>query len=172
MGGVGSGKTYTSIFWAASQYGVDFFTEERPLIVITTAMKRDLIEKGAEKPDWQQSLENCGIHNYIVDSWQNIEKYYNISNSVFIFDEQRVVGYGKWGKCFIKTAWNDNKWILLSATPGDVWMDYMPVFIANKFYRNRLSSPLVMLYGIHMLNSLRLRSISARRFLRNTGTKS
>ena len=137
MGGVGSGKTYTSIFWAASQYGVDFFTEEKPLIIITTAMKRDLIEKGAEKPDWQQSLENCGIHNYIVDSWQNIEKYYNISNSVFIFDEQRVVGYGKWGKCFIKTAWNDNKWILLSATPGDVWMDYMPVFIANKFYRNK-----------------------------------
>ena len=69
MGGVGSGKTYTSIFWAASQYGVNFFTEERPLIVITTAMKRDLIEKGAEKPDWQQSLENCGIYHYIVDSW-------------------------------------------------------------------------------------------------------
>ena len=92
MGGVGSGKTYTSIFWAASQYGVDFFTEERPLVVITTAMKRDLIERGADKPDWQQSLENCGITNYIVDSWQNIEKYEHIKNSVFIFDEQRVVG--------------------------------------------------------------------------------
>lgn len=137
MGGVGSGKTYTSIFWAASQYGVDFFTEDRPLVVITTAMKRDLIERGADKPDWQQSLENCGITNYIVDSWQNIEKYEHIKNSVFIFDEQRVVGYGKWGKSFIRTCWKDNRWILLSATPGDVWMDYMTVFIANKFYRNK-----------------------------------
>ena len=137
MGGVGSGKTYTSIFWAASQYGVDFFTEERPLVVITTAMKRDLIERGADKPDWQQSLENCGITNYIVDSWQNITKYEHIKNSVFIFDEQRVVGYGKWGKSFIRTCWKDNKWILLSATPGDVWMDYMTVFIANRFYRNK-----------------------------------
>lgn len=137
MGGVGSGKTYTSIFWAASQYGVDFFTEDRPLVVITTAMKRDLIERGADKPDWQQSLENCGITNYIVDSWQNIEKYEHIKNSVFIFDEQRVVGYGKWGKSFIRTCWKDNKWILLSATPGDVWMDYMTVFIANRFYRNK-----------------------------------
>lgn len=137
MGGVGSGKTYTSIFWAASQYGVDFFTEDHPLIVITTAMKRDLIERGADKPDWQQSLENCGITNYIVDSWQNITKYEHIKNSVFIFDEQRVVGYGKWGKSFIRTCWKNNKWILLSATPGDVWMDYMTVFIANKFYRNK-----------------------------------
>ena len=137
MGGVGSGKTYTSIFWAASQYGVEFFTEDRPLVVITTAMKRDLIERGADKPDWQQSLENCGITNYIVDSWQNIEKYEHIKNSVFIFDEQRVVGYGKWGKSFIRTCWKDNKWILLSATPGDVWMDYMTVFIANRFYRNK-----------------------------------
>lgn len=137
MGGVGSGKTYTSIFWAASQYGVDFFTEDRPLVVITTAMKRDLIERGSDKPDWQQSLENCGITNYIVDSWQNIEKYEHIKNSVFIFDEQRVVGYGKWGKSFIRTCWKDNKWILLSATPGDVWMDYMTVFIANRFYRNK-----------------------------------
>ena len=137
MGGVGSGKTYTSIFWAASQYGVDFFTEDRPLVVITTAMKRDLIERGADKPDWQQSLENCGISNYIVDSWQNITKYEYIKNSVFIFDEQRVVGYGKWGKSFIRTCWKDNKWILLSATPGDVWMDYMTVFIANRFYRNK-----------------------------------
>lgn len=137
MGGVGSGKTYTSIFWAASQYGVDFFTEDRPLVVITTAMKRDLIERGADKPDWQQSLENCGITNYIVDSWQNITKYEHIKNSVFIFDEQRVVGYGKWGKSFIRTCLKDNKWILLSATPGDVWMDYMTVFIANKFYRNK-----------------------------------
>lgn len=137
MGGVGSGKTYTSIFWAASQYGADYFTKDRPLVVITTAMKRDLIEVGHEKPDWQESLDNCGITNYIVDSWQNIEKYQEIKNTVFIFDEQRVVGYGKWGKAFIRICWKENKWILLSATPGDTWMDYMTVFIANKFYRNK-----------------------------------
>lgn len=137
MGGVGSGKTFTSIFWAASQYGASFFTKDKPLIVITTAMKRDLIELGKDKPDWQSSLEACGITNYIVDSWQNIEKYQHITDSVFIFDEQRVVGYGKWGKAFIRTCWKNNKWILLSATPGDVWMDYMTIFIANKFYRNK-----------------------------------
>ena len=137
MGGVGSGKTFTSIFWAASQYGASFFTKDKPLIVITTAMKRDLIEPGKDKADWQSSLEACGITNYIVDSWQNIEKYQHITDSVFIFDEQRVVGYGKWGKAFIRTCWKNNKWILLSATPGDVWMDYMTIFIANKFYRNK-----------------------------------
>ena len=137
LGGVGSGKTFTSIFWAASQYGASFFTKDKPLIVITTAMKRDLIELGKDKPDWQSSLEACGITNYIVDSWQNIHKYEHITYSVFIFDEQRVVGYGKWGKAFIRTCWKNNKWILLSATPGDVWMDYMTIFIANKFYRNK-----------------------------------
>lgn len=137
MGGVGSGKTYTSIFWAAYQYGAHFFTKDKPLIIITTAMKRDLIEPGKDKADWQDSLENCGITNYIVDSWQNIGKYEHITNSVFIFDEQRVVGYGKWGKAFIRICWKNNKWILLSATPGDVWMDYMTIFIANRFYRNK-----------------------------------
>ena len=69
LGGVGSGKTYTSIFWYMSNY------PEKPLIVITTAMKRDTVEKGKDKPDWQSSLDACGVEEYIVDSWNNIKKY-------------------------------------------------------------------------------------------------
>lgn len=132
LGGVGSGKTYTSIFWYMLNY------PEKPLIVITTAMKRDTVEKGKDKPDWQSSLDACGVKDYIVDSWNNIKKYTDIKNSVFIFDEQRVVGYGTWAQSFIQIArFNNNKWILLSATPGDVWMDYVPLFIANGLYKHK-----------------------------------
>lgn len=132
LGGVGSGKTYTSIFWYMLNY------PERPLVVITTAMKRDTVEKGKDKPDWQSSLDACGVEEYIVDSWNNIKKYTDTKNSVFIFDEQRVVGYGTWAQSFIQIArFNNNKWILLSATPGDVWMDYVPLFIANGLYKHK-----------------------------------
>lgn len=128
IGGVGSGKTYAGIFWAALQ--------EKPIIIITTASKRDMIKPGHEKADWQESLELCGITNYIVDSWNNINKYDQVSQSVFVFDEQGASGFGSWAKTFIKIA-KKNSWILMSATPADKWIHYMPIFIANGFYKNK-----------------------------------
>lgn len=122
-GGTGSGKTYTSLFFYKEKY----FT--RPLYVITTAKKRD-------DKDWQNESENIGIKNITVDSWNNIEKYKDVENAFFIFDEQRVVGYGKWAKTFIKIS-RHNAWILATATPADTWMDYIPVFIANGYYKNK-----------------------------------
>lgn len=133
LGGVGSGKTYTSIFWAHANLSS---VSNKTIHVITTAMKRDLIEAGKDKPDWQSSLEDCGITDYVVDSWNNVDKYIHIKNSLFIFDEQRVVGTGKWAKSFITIAHN-NKWVLCSATPGDTYLDYLSIFLANGFYRNK-----------------------------------
>lgn len=132
IGGVGSGKTYASIFWSA------YYNTGKKVYVIATAMKRDYIEKGKDKPDWQQSLEDCGIFDYVVDSWNNIKKYTDVKDAVFIFDEQRVVGWGTWAKSFIKIT-QQNTWILLSATPGDTWLDYLAVFVANGFYKNKSS---------------------------------
>ena len=138
-GGVGSGKTRTSLAYYYMKIcggklkinGCGRTTVPKhkiPLYVITTGKTRD-------SGSWiYESLIFYDV-NPIVDSWNNIKKYENVKNAFFIFDEQRVVGYGAWSKTFIKIA-RHNKWILLSATPGDSWIEYAPVFIANGFYRN------------------------------------
>lgn len=136
VGGTGSGKSRTAlVYFFSKECGgkiVDKFEEVKkhiPLYIITTAAKRD-------KKEWEDELKEFPILQVTIDSWNNIKKYVDIKDSFFIFDEQRVVGSGAWSKSFIKIT-KSNKWILLSATPGDSWMDYIPVFIANGFYKNR-----------------------------------
>ena len=150
-GGVGSGKSMTSLAYYYLQNGGDISflmgdeyvtmddVQIKDLYIITTARKRDTQE-------WEGELANFLLSTHpdtslyknkvVVDSWNNIGKYADIKNAFFIFDEQRVVGSGAWVKAFLKIA-KVNQWILLSATPGDTWQDYIPVFITNGFYKNR-----------------------------------
>ena len=145
-GGVGSGKSRTSLAYYYKEQGGVLGTKNyvrmknpKDLYIITTARKRDTLEWEGELSYFLLST-NPKVNGYknrvIVDSWNNIQKYKNVTNSFFIFDEQRVVGSGVWVKSFLKIT-KSNDWILLSATPGDTWQDYIPVFIANGFYRNR-----------------------------------
>lgn len=139
-GGVGSGKSRTALAYyylkeAKGTLEINGHGRTRemridiPLYIITTAHKRDLRE-------WELECRFFPGVEPIVDSWNNIQKYKDVKKAFFIFDEQRVVGYGAWSKAFIKIS-KSNRWILLSATPGDTWMDYVPVFIANGFYPNK-----------------------------------
>lgn len=144
-GGVGTGKSRTGLYYYCKEQGGDMdpyvpMKKPKDLYIITTAKKRDTFE-------WQQELlpfylttdekENIWYKNkVVVDSWNNIPKYVGVKDSFFIFDEDRVTGKGVWVKSFLKIAKN-NDWIVLSATPGDTWEDYIPVFIANGFYKNR-----------------------------------
>ena len=150
-GGVGSGKSLTSLSYFYLQMGGDrdFLTgglytpmddaEIKDLYIITTARKRDTLEWEGELAPFLLST-HPELMNYkskvIVDSWNNIKKYKEVTGAFFIFDEQRVVGSGEWVKSFLKIA-KSNEWILLSATPGDTWSDYIPVFVANGFYKNK-----------------------------------
>lgn len=162
VGGVGSGKSRTSIGYFFEKVGgalepvkeTNVSTGEEEIVgykiakypkghvpdlyIITTARKRDTHEWEIELGLYSMSTDT-DIHEMpnrvVVDSWNNIAKYISVQDAFFIFDEQRVGGTGKWAKTFIKIS-KSNKWILLSATPGDTWSDYAPVFIANGFYKN------------------------------------
>lgn len=121
-GKVGSGKSLTGLFYYMENH------IDKPLYIITVAKKRN-------DREWHRDFEALGITG-VVDSWNNINKYSDVKDAFFIFDEQRAIGYGTWGTAFISIA-RKNKWIMLTATPGDVWMDWMCIFIANNFYRNK-----------------------------------
>lgn len=142
VGGVGTGKSRTAlayyyIFVCQGKMKVNGkgstapMREPRDLYIITTAKKRDSLE-------WDEEVSWFNTTNVkvTIDSWNNIKKYEKVYGAFFIFDEQRVVGYGAWTKAFLNIA-RKNKWVLLSATPGDTWSDYIPVFIANGFYKNK-----------------------------------
>lgn len=144
-GGVGSGKSRTGLYYYFKEQGgsIDPYykpmKKPRDLYIITTAMKRDSLEFEGELANFHIST-NPKVSRYknkvVIDSWNNIQKYKKIFGAFFIFDEDRVTGSGKWVKAFLSIS-NKNNWIILSATPGDTWEQYIPVFVANRFYKNK-----------------------------------
>ena len=149
-GGVGSGKSRTALAYyylrnggdPASLCGDNYIPMDDPpkdLYIITTARKRDTLEWDGDMGPFLLSTHtdvNLYCNKVVVDSWNNITKYKEITGAFFIFDEDRVTGSGVWVKSFLKIA-KSNEWIILSATPGDTWQDYIPVFLANGFYKNK-----------------------------------
>ena len=149
-GGVGSGKSRTALAYyylrnggdPASLCGDNYIPMNDPpkdLYIITTARKRDTLEWDGDMGPFLLSTHtdvNLYRNKVVVDSWNNITKYKEVTDAFFIFDEDRVTGSGVWVKSFLKIA-KSNEWIILSATPGDTWQDYIPVFLANGFYKNK-----------------------------------
>lgn len=149
-GGVGSGKTLTALAYFYIQNGGSWdylnggeyvkMNNPKDLIIITTAAVRD-------KLSWNKELiyfymyPNPESNFYkdqtiIIDSWNNIKKYMDKKDCFFIFDEDRITGSGVWVRAFYKIA-EKNEWIVLSATAGDTYMDYFPIFKANGFFRTK-----------------------------------
>ena len=145
-GGVGSGKSRTGLYYYFKENSgsmmPDYVPMKNPqdLYIITTAMKRDSLEWEGELANFALStdpkLNKLHGNKVVIDSWNNIKKYTDVANAFFMFDEDRLTGSGAWVKAFYKIA-KKNNWIILSATPGDCWSDYIPVFLANGFYRNK-----------------------------------
>ena len=144
-GGVGSGKSRTGLYYYFSEQGGSYIPEfipaknPRDLYIITTAMKRDSKEWIGELANFSMSPNpECNYYNnkIVIDSWNNIKKYADVHGAFFIFDEDRITGKGAWVKTFLDIA-RKNRWIVLSATPGDNWEQYIPIFVANGFYKNR-----------------------------------
>ena len=149
-GGVGSGKSRTALAYyylrnggdPASLCGDNYIPMDDPpkdLYIITTARKRDTLEWDGDMGPFLLSTHtdvNLYCNKVVVDSWNNVTKYKEVTGAFFIFDEDRVTGSGVWVKSFLKIA-KSNEWIILSATPGDTWQDYIPVFLANGFYKNK-----------------------------------
>ena len=124
-GGTGSGKSRTALGYFFQLNGGDLRRKDskmrkKPLdlYIITTAAKRD-------RKEWEGDMApflittNSGIsiyeHKVTVDSWNNIGKYTDVQGAFFIFDEDRVTGYGQWVKSFLKIT-NErqrNQWIIL-----------------------------------------------------------
>lgn len=150
VGGVGSGKSRTALayfYLKVCEGGLEingqgsFEPMKNPMdiYIITTARKRDTLDWEKECAPFCLTRERTlSVHDIqvTVDSWNNIKKYVAVKDAFFIFDEQRVVGYGAWTHAFLEIT-KKNKWILLSATPGDCWMDYLPVFMANGYYKSK-----------------------------------
>lgn len=145
-GGTGSGKSITSLAYYFTKEGgsLDPYKMMKPhprdLYIITTARKRDTKEWEGELVPFLLSTDSEKNKLYgnkiIIDSWNNIVKYKEVTNAFFIFDEDRVTGSGVWVKTFLAIT-KHNDWIILSATPGDKFEDYIPVFLANGFYKNK-----------------------------------
>lgn len=167
-GDVGSGKSRTGLAYYFIQQGgklepYEKMNNPKRLYIITTARKRDEKEwEGELVPFLLSSSQNEYDFDVVIDSWNNIKKYIEVKDAFFIFDEQRVVGSGAWVKAFYKIT-KSNEWILLSATPGDTWMDYIPVFVANGFYKNKTA-----FINEHVIYDYRMKFPKVDRYI-NTG---